>query len=73
MLFHSLERWLKAEFISLQVLDQVSYNDAPRFLPILRSRYRENHVAYRSDNSVANGEALGLYGIRDFRLKMVDV
>ena len=26
-----------------------SYIDAPRFLPILRSRYRENHVAYRSD------------------------
>ena len=44
------EGWgLKAEFISLQVLDLVSYSDVPRSLPILRSRYRENHVAYRSE------------------------
>ena len=56
MLFHSVGRWLKAEFISLQVPDQVSYNDAPRSLPILRSRYRENHVAYRSDTHYGVGD-----------------
>ena len=51
------EGWgLKAEFISLQVPDQVSYNDAPRFLPILRSRYRENYVAYRSDTHYGVGD-----------------
>ena len=51
------EGWgLKAEFISLQVPDQVSYNDAPRSLPILRSRSRENHVAYRSDTHYGVGD-----------------
>ena len=46
-------RWLMADVIPLRL---ASYIDAPRFLPILRSRYRENHVAYRSDTHYGVGD-----------------
>ena len=39
-------RWLRADVIPLRL---ASYIDVPRSLPILRSHYREKHVAYRSD------------------------
>ena len=52
-------RWLMADVIPLRL---ASYIDAPRFLPILRSRYRENHVAYRSDTH---------YGVRDLSNRVI--
>ena len=39
-------RWLRADVIPLRL---ASYIDVPRSLPILRSHYREKHVAYRSE------------------------
>ena len=45
-------RWLRADVIPLH---PTSYIDVPRSLPILRSHYREKHVAYRSDTHYGVG------------------
>lgn len=46
-------RWLRADVIPLRL---ASYIDVPRSLPILRSHYREKHVAYRSDTHYGVGD-----------------
>ena len=46
-------RWLRADVIPLH---PTSYIDVPRSLPILRSHYREKHVAYRSDTHYGVGD-----------------